>query len=144
MGKYSLDALFRGTHQDLLPGALPTERREVAINHLAPCKSITAMLLVLVLTHPLTHGCVNRNTTTIAGALFADRKILRATTRYRLDATQSTFIAHALRGGLLWFKGHDHLIAVREFTGEAELLSSLSLPEDKETRLHTCQNCGSL
>src|SRR5882762_5457750 len=44
-----------------------------------------------------------------------------ATQRYRLDASQSKFIAHALAGGLLWFKGHDHLVAVREFTGEAEL-----------------------
>ena len=41
--------------------------------------------------------------------------------RYRLDASRSKFIAHALRGGLLWFKGHDHLIAVRDFTGEAVL-----------------------
>src|SRR5438046_822388 len=44
-----------------------------------------------------------------------------ATERYRLDSSQSKFIAHALRGGLLWFKGHDHLVAVREFTGEAEV-----------------------
>jgi polyisoprenoid-binding protein YceI len=44
-----------------------------------------------------------------------------ATKRYRLDASQSKFIAHALSGGLLWFKGHDHLVAVREFTGEAQL-----------------------
>ena len=44
-----------------------------------------------------------------------------AAQRYRLDASQSKFIAHALAGGLLWFKGHDHLVAVREFTGEAEL-----------------------
>jgi polyisoprenoid-binding protein YceI len=43
-----------------------------------------------------------------------------ATVRYRLDASRSKFIAHALAGGLLWFKGHDHLIAVREFTGEAQ------------------------
>ena len=40
---------------------------------------------------------------------------------YRLDASRSKFIAHALAGGLLWFKGHDHLVAVREFTGEARL-----------------------
>jgi polyisoprenoid-binding protein YceI len=44
-----------------------------------------------------------------------------STHRYRLDASQSTFIAHALRGGLFWFKGHEHLVAVREFTGEAQL-----------------------
>ena len=41
--------------------------------------------------------------------------------RFRLDASQSKFIAHALRGGLLWFKGHDHLVAAREFSGEAEI-----------------------
>src|SRR5882762_5142657 len=44
-----------------------------------------------------------------------------ASDRYRLDASQSAFVAHAHAGGLLWFKGHDHLVAVREFTGEAEL-----------------------
>src|SRR5215210_5309376 len=43
------------------------------------------------------------------------------TIRFRLDAGQSKFIAHALRGGLLWFKGHEHLVAAREFGGEAKL-----------------------
>lgn len=41
--------------------------------------------------------------------------------RFRLDSSQSKFIAHALRGGLLWFKGHEHLVAAREFSGEAQL-----------------------
>jgi polyisoprenoid-binding protein YceI len=41
--------------------------------------------------------------------------------RFKLDPAQSKFIAHALRGGLLWFKGHEHLVAAREFTGEAQL-----------------------
>src|SRR5437773_1982695 len=41
--------------------------------------------------------------------------------RFRLDSSQSKFIAHAMAGGLLWFKGHDHLVAVREFSGEAQL-----------------------
>jgi polyisoprenoid-binding protein YceI len=43
------------------------------------------------------------------------------TQRYVLDASQSKFIARAVAGGLLWFKGKDHLIAVRDFTGEAQL-----------------------
>jgi polyisoprenoid-binding protein YceI len=43
-----------------------------------------------------------------------------AAQRYTLDAAPSKFIAHGLPGGLLWFKGHEHLIAVREFTGEAQ------------------------
>jgi polyisoprenoid-binding protein YceI len=42
-----------------------------------------------------------------------------ATHRFRLDSGQSKFIAHAQRGGLLWFKGHEHLVAAREFSGEA-------------------------
>jgi len=46
--------------------------------------------------------------------------------RYRLDSSQSKFIAHALRGGLFWFKGHEHLVAAREFSGEAQL-DSVSL-----------------
>src|SRR2546429_5609647 len=44
-----------------------------------------------------------------------------AAEHYRIDASQSKFMAHAIRGGLLFFKGHDHLVAVREFTGEARL-----------------------
>jgi len=58
---------------------------------------------------------------------------IQAAHRYRLDASQSKFIAHAHAGGLLWFKGHDHLVAVREFSGEAQLIpndlagSSLSI-----------------
>ena len=41
--------------------------------------------------------------------------------RFRLDAAQSRFIVRTFSGGLLWFKGHDHFIAVRDFTGEALL-----------------------
>lgn len=41
--------------------------------------------------------------------------------RFRLDASQSTFIVHANRAGLAWFKGHSHRIAAKDFTGEASL-----------------------
>lgn len=44
-----------------------------------------------------------------------------AVARYRLDASQSRFMVRAFSGGLLWFKGHDHFIAVRDFSGEAQL-----------------------
>ena len=40
---------------------------------------------------------------------------------YALDSSQSKFVARAFAGGLLWFKGKDHLVAVREFTGEAHI-----------------------
>jgi polyisoprenoid-binding protein YceI len=55
-----------------------------------------------------------------------------ATHRYRLDASQSNFTAHALSGGLLWFKGHNHLIAVREFTGEARITPDSITPASLE------------
>ncbi|MBD0372710.1 MAG: YceI family protein [Pyrinomonadaceae bacterium] len=45
-----------------------------------------------------------------------------AAARYRLDASQSKFMVRAFAGGLLWFKGHDHFIAVRDFSGEAQLV----------------------
>lgn len=61
------------------------------------------------------HGKINR-----AGSA--------ATDRYVLDSSQSKFVAEALAGGLLWFKGHNHLVAVREFTGEAQLTSNSVTP----------------
>jgi polyisoprenoid-binding protein YceI len=51
-----------------------------------------------------------------------------ATVTYRLDPSRSKLIAHAIRGGLLWFKGHDHLIAARKFTGEAQLTTETLVP----------------
>ena len=51
-----------------------------------------------------------------------------SSSRYILDSSRSKFIARALSGGLLWFKGHDHLIAVREFTGEAQLTPNSITP----------------
>jgi polyisoprenoid-binding protein YceI len=51
-----------------------------------------------------------------------------AEARYRLDPSKSTFMVRALSGGLLWFKGHDHFIAVRDFTGEVRLTPQSILP----------------
>lgn len=52
--------------------------------------------------------------------------------RYELDPSKSTFIVHASRGGLAWFKGHDHLIAAREFSGVAELTPDAVNPASLE------------
>jgi polyisoprenoid-binding protein YceI len=41
--------------------------------------------------------------------------------RFRLDPAQSTFIAHANRAGIAWFKGHSHRLAIKDFDGEASL-----------------------
>ncbi|HEX5706987.1 MAG TPA: YceI family protein [Pyrinomonadaceae bacterium] len=37
---------------------------------------------------------------------------------YRIDAARSTFVVRAYAGGVLWFKGHDHILAARDFSGE--------------------------
>lgn len=60
--------------------------------------------------------------------------------RYVVDAKQSKFTAHGLRGGLLWFKGHEHLVAVKNFGGEAEITSGSILP----AKLHIVAKAGSL
>src|SRR3989440_996297 len=84
---------------------------------------------------------VNRvNNSSAGGEIVRDRAsrlAAPAISSYRLDASQSKFIAHAFAGGLFWFKGHDHLVAVREFTGEARLdsdsLAASSLELDART-----------
>jgi polyisoprenoid-binding protein YceI len=60
-----------------------------------------------------------------------------APARYRLDASQSKFIAHALRSGLLWFKGHEHLVAAHEFTGEAEITPDSITPASLRLNVKT-------
>ena len=51
-----------------------------------------------------------------------------ATVTYNLDASQSKFMAHANAGGLLWFKGHDHHLAAREFSGQVEITPGTVTP----------------
>lgn len=48
--------------------------------------------------------------------------------RYRIDVAKSTFMVHANRTGPLWFKGHSHRIAVRDFSGEASLTPNVLNP----------------
>ena len=59
------------------------------------------------------------------------------TQRFRLKSSESKFIAHALRGGLLWFKGHDHLVAAREFSGEAQITPDKITPASLELTVRT-------
>ena len=51
-----------------------------------------------------------------------------ATVTYNLDSSQSKFMAHANAGGLLWFKGKDHHLAAREFTGQVEITPQTIIP----------------
>src|SRR4051794_10572633 len=47
--------------------------------------------------------------------------------RFRLDPTKSTFMVHADRAGIAYFKGRSHRIAAKDFSGEASLsLESVS------------------
>ena len=52
----------------------------------------------------------------------------QATVTYNLDASQSKFMAHANRSGLLWFKGHSHHLAASEFTGQVQLTPDTITP----------------
>lgn len=45
----------------------------------------------------------------------------RSSVVYRLDPARSKFVVRAFAGGVLWFKGHDHFVAARDFDGEARL-----------------------
>ena len=56
----------------------------------------------------------------------------QGTRSYALDDSQSKFFARAFAGGLLWFKGKDHLIAVREFTGQAQITPGSITPASLE------------
>jgi polyisoprenoid-binding protein YceI len=47
--------------------------------------------------------------------------ISEAAVRYEIDPARSKFMVKASRGGLLWFKGHDHHLAVKDFSGHADL-----------------------
>jgi polyisoprenoid-binding protein YceI len=56
----------------------------------------------------------------------------RTSLTYRVDAAKSNFIVRALSGGLLGFLGHDHTIAIRDFSGEASVTAGALEP----ARLH--------
>src|SRR6185503_7293752 len=51
-----------------------------------------------------------------------------ATVTYNLDASQSKFMAHASRSGLLWFKGKSHHLAASDFSGRVELTPDTITP----------------
>ena len=52
----------------------------------------------------------------------------QALVKYRIDPAKSTFMVHANRTGLAWFRGHSHRIAVRDFSGEASLTPDVVNP----------------
>jgi polyisoprenoid-binding protein YceI len=61
-------------------------------------------------------------------ASFTADPLIQTTARYQIDPAQSQFMVHAFRGGLLYFKGHDHFIKVGDFSGTVELTPSVISP----------------
>ena len=61
-------------------------------------------------------------------SLKAELRTDPATVTYTLDASRSKFMAHAGRSGLLWFKGHGHHLAAKDFSGRVELTPGTILP----------------
>jgi polyisoprenoid-binding protein YceI len=92
--------------------------------------SCICLVIIALAWHFVSVVCESKNAESPIAANFT-------TQRYRLDSSQSKFIAHALRGGLLWFKGHDHLVAVREFTGEAQMTPDTLTPASLEITAKT-------
>jgi polyisoprenoid-binding protein YceI len=81
---------------------------------------IVAFASFYAFAHRVAIPAQNTSRTFLASETRAAR-VRRAASHYQLDASASKFMAHASRSGLLWFKGHGHHIAIREFTGDAAL-----------------------
>jgi hypothetical protein len=82
--------------------------------------SIALVIVAVLVSHQLDQGS-RASVLPVGIPLSSAAETIPAAGRYRLDDSQSKFVAHAMAGGLFWFKGHDHVVAVREFTGEAQL-----------------------
>src|SRR5919107_386434 len=66
----------------------------------------------------------------IVAALIApvSTAVAPATVTYNLDASQSKFMAHANRSGILWFKGHSHHLAAGDFSGQVQITEGTVTP----------------
>ena len=58
-----------------------------------------------------------------------------AVARYKLDAAQSRFMIDANSSGVLWFMGHNHHIAARDFTGEIQMTQGMPESASLELRV---------
>src|SRR3982751_5635064 len=59
------------------------------------------------------------------------------TVKFRLDPERSTFIVHADRAGIAWFKGKSHFIAATDFSGEASISANALNPASLEIDVKT-------
>jgi polyisoprenoid-binding protein YceI len=65
---------------------------------------------------------------TLASVGDATNILLAPAARFQIDAARSDFLVRAFAGGALWFKGHDHFVRARDFTGEVELTPGAIMP----------------
>lgn len=86
------------------------------------------LVLVAIIVSIVTLGPIRRSSTS------------PATVRYVIDTPRSKFMARAFAGGLLWFKGHDHHLVAREFSGEVDVTPDSITPAS----LHLVVKAGSL
>jgi len=91
-------------------------------------RRMQVLVLVAIIISIVTFGPIRRSATS------------PATVRYVIDTPRSKFMARAFAGGLLWFKGHDHHLVAREFSGEVELTPDSITPAS----LHLVVKAGSL
>lgn len=96
--------------------------------------TFTVLLLVAIQLAPAS-GRLSFVTTSSLASINEDR--LLADARYRLDASRSKFMVRAFAGGLLWFKGHDHFITVRDFDGEVRLTPQAISPASLEMTIRS-------
>jgi polyisoprenoid-binding protein YceI len=57
--------------------------------------------------------------------------------QYQIDPAQSQFMVHAFRGGIAYFKGHDHFIKVGDFSGTVDLTPSVVTPATLDMTVKT-------
>jgi polyisoprenoid-binding protein YceI len=55
--------------------------------------------------------------------------------RFQIDAARSDFMVRAFAGGTLFFKGHDHFVRPREFSGEVTLTPTTITPASLTMRV---------
>ena len=60
-----------------------------------------------------------------------------ATVRYHIDGAHSRFAVHAYAAGLLSFAAHNHNIAIRDFSGEAEVTYETVEPASLNMRIRS-------
>ena len=99
--------------------------------------SMRAKILLAILGAALSVGIVGMPRGTFEAQAGPPGSQAISNQRFRLDSSQSKFIAHALRGGLFWFKGHEHLVAAREFSGEAQMSPDKITPASLQLTVKT-------